>query len=159
MVLLAEDLDELFEEAWQLVELAAATPDRHLVPRLLELAEDIAVWRSQLESEAPDAQFSAGTSLLIEAPQGRQYRVASEDHYTNRILSLLDSFAANLSEMEARVSRQRLIVDRLERMGSRRSIEQGRRLLQLMEAATEITRRNRSLLETWPQQRDVEHFA
>jgi hypothetical protein len=65
-------LEIFFEEVWQLAELVAATEDRHLVPHLLALAEDIAEWRNELVGEPPALPAAAADSPLIDCSQGAE---------------------------------------------------------------------------------------
>jgi hypothetical protein len=44
-----DELQEFFEEVWLLAERIAVTDDSHWAPRLFELAEEIAAWRSDLQ--------------------------------------------------------------------------------------------------------------
>lgn len=125
-------LDEFFEEVWQLAELAAGSEDRHLAPHLFELAEHIA-WASQPEGDASDLSVARPDPQLIEASQGFRQGTALEDHDG-------DGSSARLDIMAERLSRQRMVVSRMERIGQRRSIELAYQLLRLMQDSIEITR-------------------
>ena len=44
-----DELQEFFEDVWLLAERIAETDDSRWAPRLFELAEEIAMWRSELQ--------------------------------------------------------------------------------------------------------------
>jgi hypothetical protein len=47
-----EELQEFFEEIWQLAEQVAASNDPRWAPRLFELADEVAEWRNELQARS-----------------------------------------------------------------------------------------------------------
>ncbi len=113
-----DELAALFEDAWLLAELAAASADRRMVPQLIALAEDILAWRNRAD-DAPESPSVAGAD-----PRDM------------------------LDELEKRLARQRDVVARLVNTGGQECIALGRELLRLMQEAVEIARRQHRLAAT-----------
>jgi len=120
-------LEELFEETWNVAELAAMSADRHLVPRLLEVAHDILAWRNHRVRDASNAPAAAPISpsrselLLPTTMPGEQM--------------------LRLCRMEELIARQSEIVDRLERLGNQPSVEAAYTLLLNMQESLAVMRR------------------
>lgn len=47
-----DELQEFFEEVWQLAERVAASNDTRWAPRLFELADEVAAWRNELQARS-----------------------------------------------------------------------------------------------------------
>jgi hypothetical protein len=147
----AAELEDFFEEVWHLAELAAATEDRHLVSHLVGLSEEIVAWRNELSGGVFATAVVGLDPPPISDPRISQQTATAEDRNA-------DGMASILNEMEERLSRQRVIVSRLERGGgSRQSVELARELLQLLQNSVAITRRNLWVLETSRQHPQVWH--
>jgi len=116
-------LEELFEEAWQVADLAATSDDRHLAPRLQELAKDVLVWRNRRYRDGVKTSVAADLPSRPPVPPCREAK--------------LDD---SLRRMEALVARQQAVVSRLEQLGCNASAEAARDLLSATEEAAAMTR-------------------
>jgi hypothetical protein len=117
-------LEELFEDAWQAADLAATSDDRHLVPRLLEIAYDVLVWRNRQSSGAARAPATADMPCQSPAPPCDE---AIPD--------------GRLHHMEALVAQQRAVVSKVEQRGCKSSTDAAYDLLSAMETAVVLARR------------------
>jgi hypothetical protein len=46
-----DEIEEFFEELWQLAERLAASEDKRWAERLFELADEVAEWRNELQGQ------------------------------------------------------------------------------------------------------------
>lgn len=117
-------LEELFEEAWQAADLAATSDDRHLVPRLLDVAYNVLVWRNRQSSGS--ARTPAHADLPCPSPAAPCDEAAPD---------------GRLHHMEALVAQQRAVVSKVEQRGYGPSADAAHDLLTAMETAVVLARR------------------
>ena len=135
-----EEQEGIFEEAWLLAELAAASEDHHLAPLLFQLAEDMAVRPHLLRDEADDPLAPIRTCDLHSGSNDPMPSAGREQMAARR----------RLREAEERVSRQSSVVDRLELIGNPEFLALARSVLCVLEACLETKRLWLSLCEAQP---------
>ena len=122
------EFEAFFEEVWRLAELAAASEDRHLAPHLFALAEDIAR-EIQPEGDAAEPCVAGPDPQPVDVARGFRRATAATEHEVSR-----------LDMMVERLTRQRMLVLRLERTGDQAMVELARQVLSLMQDTLELTR-------------------
>lgn len=126
------EFDDFFEEVWQLAELAAEPADWQFAPLLFELAEDIA-WEKQHESGAADLPFNRPEPQPVDTALMFQHGTTLERPDLNSPRSRLDT-------MEAQLSRQQVLISRLERVGDQQCVELAYQMLALMQDSMALMR-------------------
>jgi hypothetical protein len=124
----AQELDDLFEETWQIAELAAISDDCLLAPWLIEHAYELLAWRNQLNSHAPDRLPAAPVSPMPPPLATAPAKAA------------LDERARRLLDIDMLIVRQQAFVAKYERLGRRSSAEKSRELLMTMMEDAAVTK-------------------
>lgn len=121
------ELEDLFDEVWEVAELAATSEDQHMVPWLLGLADTILNWFNQQNRDA--------MNRLAAVPVSLSPPPASASNET-----LSDECSHRLRSMTAIIARQHVVISDLERVGDNLCLACARELLLAMEASLELTR-------------------